>query len=359
MEAILFDPEISTRRALILALGTYGTEALSRAEREPLAGKLLDFYRDDPDAGIHGAAESTLRKWGLQEKLKEADARLLKLKDRGNRRWFVNGQGQTYAMIEGPVEFRMGSPQSEPYRATIEIPHRRIIPRRFAISTKEVTGRQYQDFLEQNPKVYRLAIDKFSPDPTGPMNGMTWYEAAAYCNWLSKKEGLPKEQWCYEPAEGGDYAEGMTIPANALERAGYRLPSEAEWEYACRSGTITSRYFGLSTDLLGSYARYQDNSQEHAWPGGSLLPNDLGLFDMLGNVYEWCQDAYARYQPGKDGVIIDHLILSESINEKIPRLLRSGSFLEPQALVRSAIRDRLAPQSRDSNYGFRPARTYP
>ena len=76
MDAILFHPETSMRRALILALGTYGTEGLSPGEREPLTGKLLDLYRNDPDAGIHGAAEWTLRQWGQQEKLKERGCRV-------------------------------------------------------------------------------------------------------------------------------------------------------------------------------------------------------------------------------------------------------------------------------------------
>ena len=116
MDAVLFHPETSQRRALILALGTYGTEGLSPGEREPLIGKLLDLYRNDPDSGIHGAAEWTLRQWKQQEKLKELDAELMKLKDRGDRRWFVNSQGQTFAVIEGPVEFRMGSPPTEPDR---------------------------------------------------------------------------------------------------------------------------------------------------------------------------------------------------------------------------------------------------
>ena len=128
------------------------------------------------------------------------------------------------------------------------------------------------------------------------MIGVSWYGAAAYCNWLSEQEGLPKDQWCYLPNEDGAYAEGMTIPADVLQRTGYRLPTEAEWEYACRAGAITSRYYGVSTDLLGKYAWYQANSQEHAWPCGSLLPNDLGLFDMLGNVFEWVQDRYGRLQ---------------------------------------------------------------
>ena len=114
MDDILFHRETSIRRALILALGTYGAEGLSCGEREPLTGKLLDLYRNDPDAGIHGAAEWTLRQWKQQEKLKELDAELMKLKDRGERRWFVNRQGQTFAVIDGPVEFRMGSPATEP-----------------------------------------------------------------------------------------------------------------------------------------------------------------------------------------------------------------------------------------------------
>ena len=80
MEAVLFHPETSIRRALILALGAYGKDGLSPGEREPLIGKLLDLYRNDPDAGIHGAAEWTLRQWKNEEKLKEIDGELMKLK---------------------------------------------------------------------------------------------------------------------------------------------------------------------------------------------------------------------------------------------------------------------------------------
>ena len=103
------------------------------------------------------------------------------------------------------------------------------------------------------------------------------------------------------PAEEGGYAEGMTVPADVLLRTGYRLPTDAEWEYACRSGTITSRYYGASTDLLPLYARYQANSREHAWACGSLLPNDLGLFDMLGNEFEWVNDKLGDHEPGRHG----------------------------------------------------------
>ena len=152
-----------------------------------------------------------------------------------------------------------------------------VIPRRFAVATKEVTVTQFQRFLKLGAiTIDRYQVDagtlnKFSPDPDGPWIAPDWYTAAHYCNWLSEQEGLPRDQWCYIPAEGGAYAEGMTIPADVLRRTGYRLPTDAEWEYACRSGTMTSRYYGASTELLGLYARYQANSSEHAWSAGMML----------------------------------------------------------------------------------------
>ena len=203
-------------------------------------------------------------------------------------------------MINGPVEFRMGSPPGEPERDTYETPHLSLIPRRFAIADKEVTVKQYQRFAKENPQfgIAQNFLDRYSPDLNGPMIAVSWFGAAAYCNWLSKQEGFPENQWCYLPNEQREYDAGMTIPADALKRTGYRLPAEAEWEYACRAGAVTSRYHGLSVRLLEAYALYAANSKAHAWPAGSLLPNDLGLFDMLGNVYEWCQERQANYQPG-------------------------------------------------------------
>jgi eukaryotic-like serine/threonine-protein kinase len=356
MDAILFHPETSTRRALILALGTYGTNGLSPGEQEPLIAKLLDLYENDPDAGIHGAAEWTLRQWKQPAKVDEIDAKL-RGKDKGDRRWYVNRQGQTLVLTQGPVEFRMGSPPNEPDGLSSETPdHKRLIPRQFAIASKEVTVAQYQEFLRQNPKIARFEIDRYSAEPTGPMNGMTWYEAAALCNWLSRQEKLPE---CYEPNPSGEYAAGMRIKADALKLNGYRLPTEAEWEYACRAGAETSRYYGLSTKLLEKYARYQSNSQDHPWPGGSLLPNDLGLFDMLGNVYEWCQELYENYPRGRTEAVADEMHTSILIDISTPHLLRGGSFLLHSAYVRSALRYWNAPSTRIFNYGFRLARTHP
>jgi formylglycine-generating enzyme required for sulfatase activity len=343
-------------------MGTYRTEGLFSDEREILIAQLLQVYRDDPDAGIHGAAAWTLRQWGQKPKLMAIDGELGQLRDQGGRRWYVNGQGQTFAVIEGPVEFRMGSAPTDPERiGANERPHRMMIPRRFAIADREVTITQFRQFLKNRTELQLIVspdvLNRFSPDPDGPWIGPDWYTAAEYCNWLNEQEGIPKNQWCYEPVEGR-YLEKMTIPADVLQRTGYRLPTEAEWEYACRSGTITSRYYGMTADLLGRYAWYQANSDERARSVGSLFPNDLGLFDMLGNALEWVNDWYSAPRPWARGKYIDRIDRSEHVLERLPRLLLGGSFANPPTGSRAPGRRGNAPSLRDASYGFRLARTY-
>ena len=179
---------------------------------------------------------------------------------------------------------------------------------------------------------------------------MTWFGAAAYCNWLSEREGLPKDQWCYLPNDRGEYGDGMKVPADALRRTGYRLPTEAEWEYACRAGTLTSRYYGDTTTILGNYAWYllSSGDPETPHPCGRLLPNDLGLFDMLGNLDEWCHD-----RPGESSVDLN----TASVLSSHARSIRGGSYRALRPAVRSADRRFAAPSYRFVSNGFRPART--
>ncbi len=369
-DAIVFHPETSIRRALILALGSYGLEALRAEERKPLTAKLLDLYRDDPDAGIHGAAAWTLGQWGLKAKLRATDGELSKLKGPSGRRWYVNGQGQTFTVIEGPVEFRGGSPATELDREPDEYVRSWVIPRKFAIASKEVSVEQFFRFwrtekqspLQLSPTEFTRAlreIVKYSPGVDSAMIGTDWYLAAQYCNWLSEKERIPKDQWCYLPNEGGAYTEGMSIPPDILERTGYRLATDAEWEFACRSGAVTSRYYGVSTEMLGHYARYQANCDVHAWPGGSVMPNDFGLFDMLGNMIEWVNDRTDFFRPQVKGANVDIITKSEVVREKAARIVRGGAYYNPPILCRSAYRLSVPPSARNMLLGFRVARTIP
>jgi formylglycine-generating enzyme required for sulfatase activity len=181
-----------------------------------------------------------------------------------------------------------------------------------------------------------------------------WYEAAEYCNWLSKQEGLPETEWCYQPNKDRQYGEGMKLAPGYLKRTGDRLPTEAEWEYACRAGAATSRYDGDSEEVLGKYGWYAGNSDHRSWPVGSLKPNDLGLFDMHGNVWCWCQEDNEA-QGWKE---IEGNADSVTVNSLDDRVLRSGSFNHPPVYVRTAHRIKNRPGLVSHVFGFRVARTF-
>ncbi len=335
------------------------------AQRKPLIEKLLVVYENEPDAGLHGAADWLLRKWGQGDRLA---AVLTKFKSGGDhpnspspltgegrsqsvgkgaaaKQWFVNSRGQTFVIVDAG-EFVMGSPASEPDRSPDETQHRVHIGRRFAISTTLVTKEQFAQFQHDHPEVAKMNTGQLVKTDDSPQMAMTWYEAAQYCNWLSEREGIVKEQRCYEPNEKGVYDSGMKAKDNYLELSGYRLPTEAEWEYACRARTVTSRYYGLSETLLPRYAWYESNSQNRTWPVASLKPNDYGLFDMQGNAWQWCDDADISYPSGK---VSEDSGSTKAVVETVGRVLRGGSFDNQQWLVRSADRNGVAPASRHSS----------
>jgi serine/threonine protein kinase/formylglycine-generating enzyme required for sulfatase activity len=344
------EKELSARRAILWGLGEYGVDRMAPAERRNLLPRLLRLYRDDPDPGIHAAAEWLVRQWQAADQLKLIDKELATGKVEGERRWYVNRQGQTMMVVRGPVAFRMGAPLTESGQ-TDERPHRRRIERSFAIASKEVTVEQYLRF-----RMDHKSNKAYAPTDDCPMNTVTWYDAAAYCNWLSEREGIPKEQWCYVANKKGEYAEGMKMAAKYLTRTGYRLPTEAEWEYACRAGAGTRYSCDDSVDLLGRYAWFEANSSSRSHPVGSLKSNDLGLYDMHGNAWEWCQDEYQEYGKRGEGKTTEDI---EDIDSSKRRVLRGGSFDDPALHLRSAHRGFNAPASRVGLFGFRPARTLP
>jgi formylglycine-generating enzyme required for sulfatase activity len=230
--------------------------------------------------------------------------------------------------------------------------HRQRIGRSFALASKEVTVEQFRRF-RKNHAVFKQS----APTDDCPVNLVTWYDAAAYCNWLSEQEGIPKDQWCYAPNKDGKYAEGMKMAPNYLQRTGYRLPTEAEWEYACRAGAGTQYSFGEADDLLGKYGWYLANSPSRMKAVGMLRPNDHGLFDMHGNAWEWAQNLYKEYGKAEGGMMDDKEDKTD-INNHDSRMLRGGSFLLPASYVRSSYRYSCVPANRGYDFGFRPARTF-
>jgi formylglycine-generating enzyme required for sulfatase activity len=364
--------EVSERRALLLSLGEYTLEQAAADGGNELLSKVVGIYRKDPDAGMHGAAEWLLRQWHQEQRLQEIKQDWVKNpKERAGRQdaiqqelakpgasagplWYMNGQGQTMVVLAGPGEFVMGSPPSEAPHYANEAWHRRRIGRTFALSATPVT---VMELLRSTVKERDYSL-LHSPTADCPINAPTWYSAAEYCNWLSKAEGLSETEWCYEPNEEGNYAEGMKVAVDYLQRRGYRLPTEAEWEYACRAGAVTSRYYGEADELLQQYCWYR-NSDDRSHPVGGKKPNDWGLFDMHGNVWTWCQNPYREYIRNRGGKYTEDNDYISIITDKDSCSLRGGGFNFQPVELRSAQRFRLVPRSRFYNVGFRLARTLP
>jgi serine/threonine protein kinase/formylglycine-generating enzyme required for sulfatase activity len=354
------ESDVTIRRALVLMLGEFTDTQLPVAQRQPLIEKLLDVFVNEPDCGLHGAVQWLLRKWGQNDRLRASLEKLRSTEDQWQarltterRQWYVNSEGQTFAILKAG-EILLGSPASEPDRSDIETQHNCRIGRRLAIATTEVTKAEFARFQKDRSEIALMNTDQWIKTDDSPQTAMTWYEATAYCNWLSAKAGIKQEEWCYEPNENGEYGPGMKAKAGYLELTGYRLPTEAEWEFACRANTVTSRYYGLTETLLPQYAWYQANGKNRAWPTASLKPNDFGLFDMLGNAFEWCDDLFVSH-PEADGTVADDAGTTKPVTPENRHVLRGGAFYNRPVYVRSAFR--YLPDYRVFSYGFRPART--
>jgi formylglycine-generating enzyme required for sulfatase activity len=227
--------------------------------------------------------------------------------------------------------------------------HQQPLGHDFVLSSEDVTVEQFRQFCKEKRRGYQYR-EQYAPTQDCPAIEVSWYEAAAYCNWLSQREGIAEAQWCYEPNKDGQYAEGMKIKAGYLRLQGYRLPTAAEWEYACRAGSTVGYSFGEPAELLDKYGWFSGNSSGKTHPCGKLKPNDLGLFDMHGNVWQWTQDVDNIKPVDKedDG--------GELIARASNRVYRGGGWNFDAGNCRAAGRNRSTPVSRYYNLGFRLAR---
>jgi formylglycine-generating enzyme required for sulfatase activity len=208
----------------------------------------------------------------------------------------------------------------------------------FYIDKYPVIQEQYKKVMSENPS--RWKADK------NPVEQVRWSDAVKYCNALSLKEGL---QPCYDL---------QTWRCN-FDANGYRLPTEAEWEYACRAGTETKYFFGNDSSKLKNYAWLDENSSGKPHPVGQKKPNPWGLYDMSGNVWQWCNDFYQ----------VDYYQQSPEENPKGPdagetKVVRGGAWKFSADSCRSGYRYNEDPGYSDvcfgyDIYGFRCVRNAP
>ena len=217
------------------------------------------------------------------------------------------------------------------------VPHE-VVVSSFLIDKYLVTQEQFQKVMGKNPSRWK--------GERNPVEQLRWSDATAFCN---KRSEMDRLQPCYDVKTGH-----CNFQAN-----GYRLPTEAEWEYACRSRTATAYFFGDSAAKLGEYAWYDKNAGGHPQPVGRKLPNAWGLYDMCGNVWEWCNDFYK----------VDYYQESPRQDPTGPasgdtKVLRGGAWRFSAESCRSGYRYNENPGQADvcfgyDIYGFRCVRSLP
>jgi serine/threonine protein kinase/formylglycine-generating enzyme required for sulfatase activity len=219
-----------------------------------------------------------------------------------------NDRDSTYRTIENHVmvqlpgdrSARVGSSLLDVNRLPNEAIHEVQLPSRLFVSRHELSGEQLSRFRNDLGITGSQALQenqRNSPVTESAVR-LGFYEAAAYCNWLSEREGIAESEWCYEPNDQGTMDEGMRIVSDHLERSGYQIPTPDLWEYACRAGTRTPRPYGFGMELSSSSIRWMGTRSGSRQATQARLPNAFGLFDMLGNHAEWTIGLVADQQGG-------------------------------------------------------------
>ncbi len=263
-------------------------------------------------------------------------------------------------------EFLMGIPLGEPGPRTGAPPHRVRITRPFYLSRNEVTTEHYVQVLGNSAPLSRSAQAQLDFQRDWPMLKVTLYDAMNFCNRLSEEEGRPP----YYTLENTSQLAGSNLGTRTIRTAtfkinggpGYRLATEAEWEFACRAGTTTATHFGDSlsvgqANILMGYGKNggaPNTGPRRTQPVGSYKPNAFGLYDMHGNADEWCIDALSHRIENRP--LVEDPLVERSNQSSGMFCVRGGSFLSPGELCRSGFRRGLPPEAMTAPVGIRVAR---
>lgn len=358
----------SLRQALILCLGDYGATEFPNPAK--LRERLKPFYMEDDDPGVHAAAywilkrtaqagDTTLTDWSSA--LKDKGAARLQGKDETKRHWYVDRPtGITFIYLPKGVTVKMGdrSIRLEDRGVSPYVPHCMTLPRAFVIAMTEVTREQFATVMAD-------------PAPEPPVDAaktdVSWDRVAEFCNdmvcgtkddcYRVKVFVKTNVQSFYPVAPSGGH----------LEQPGFRHPTEAEWEYACRSNSLARFSFGSDNELINRYATREKSEISVA----TRRPNDFGLFDMHGGAAEWCDDNWIDFPSLSGGECpndtsrVDYPtpLANAAAQDDVPpsasvRVIRSSNSDTYSAEAWPAFfRENRRQYQRSTRLGFRPART--
>ncbi|MGI9516701.1 MAG: formylglycine-generating enzyme family protein, partial [Pirellulaceae bacterium] len=359
---------------LLLALGEFALDEIPPAMRQRLTSQLIDWYAHDESSTIHGVTGWLLRRWGLHDDASRIDETPVAMTP--GQEWFVlKVDAPTNSQLSGHEsqqqslfltfivfasgQYDIGSPDDEEGRQNDEPLQKVRINRPFAVLDREITRSEFLALGGQD-----LPVDTWSsPDGSNPMVGPAWYEAVIFCRVLTRQFGLKEDDQAYVdpaslpedefPRETDESFNRFPLnwPIN-VDLPGFRIPTEAEWEIACRGGMRSMYGFGSDQSLLHHYGWFLDNASRQAHAPYALRPNFRGLFDMHGNVWEWCHDwDGAAREPSVENPV--------GAATGSSRLLRGGSWYFERSHGRSANRYVDDPALRYSDRGFRVAFTLP
>ena len=255
-----------------------------------------------------------------------------------------SGSEDNFIRIKGGI-FMMGSPRSEWDRDENEVMHP-VKLNGFSLGKHLVTQQEYESVMGTNPSTFK--------GDTLPVECVSWYDTIEYCNKRSAQEGLIPVYTINKSRSDSNNTNEFDINKWLVNwnwnADGYRLPTEAEWEYACRAGTNTAFYTGNSITVAQANYDGKEQSRQSTTMVGSFAPNPWGLYDMHGNIFEWCWDWYGNYISG--GTQTDPFGVTSGTH----RVLRGGSWNKKAQTLRSAYRVGSTPSLRSSEFGFRLVR---